>query len=239
MKDQLFQNPMPAGYQFEFNEEVAQVFDDMLERSIPLYHEMLRLTQEIVWRYAQPQTAVYDLGCSTGTLLSQLIPSCSVPVTWIGVDASTAVLQKAEQRLMPFLTSHSLKLVASDLLNFSFDNASVVILNYTLQFLPVHTRLEFLKKLWKALTPGGVLILSEKTQVISPEIQAFQSQSYDDFKRKNGYSDTEIIQKREALQSVLFPLSCEENKNFLENAGFSTIELLLKWQQFTTWLVLK
>jgi len=42
MKDKLFEKPIKK--QFEFDEDVASVFDDMLSRSVPHYEEMLKLT---------------------------------------------------------------------------------------------------------------------------------------------------------------------------------------------------
>ena len=163
-KDTLFKKST-APEKFEFNEPVARVFDDMLERSVPFYKECQQMVVDLSLHFSQKNSTVYDLGCSTGTLLRHLVKA--IPkvknIHFVGLDNSEAMLKKARGKLKDHL--NRCELVAADLeSDFELADASVVIMNYTLQFLPPKRRATMLKKIYRGLRPGGGLILIEKVR---------------------------------------------------------------------------
>jgi tRNA (cmo5U34)-methyltransferase len=126
-----------------------------------------------------------------------------------------------------------------DMTEVDFSNAEIVILNYTLQFLKVEKRGELLEKIYRSLPKGGCLLLSEKIKSPSSLMENCITDLYYDFKRRNGYSELEIAQKREALENVLCPLSPKEQVSLLEKIGFSECEMLFRWYNFASYLAVK
>lgn len=238
-KDELFRNAGKT-VKFEFNESVARVFDNMLERSVPFYKECQSMVVELTKDQVQPGTTVYDLGCSTGTLiknLTQAIPKKS-KVRFVGIDNSAPMLKKAKRKLK----SHQdrCELVEADLNEkFEITDASVIVMNYTLQFIPPKKRAAMLKRLHKALLPGGCLILIEKVRGENAELNDAFIDQYYRYKREHGYSRMEISKKREALENVLVPLKPSENVKLLGRAGFGTVDVFFKWFNFAGFLALK
>ena len=238
-KDDLF-TQTGSEEKFEFNEPVARVFDDMLERSVPMYRECLQSAVDWCARFVQPGTHVYDLGCSTGTLMKRLagrLPTDS-GVRLVGLDNSGPMLVKAREKLatspLPW------KLLEADLHgDFSLTNASVVIMNYTLQFIPPERRLEVVRKIHNGLNDGGLLILIEKVKSENSRFEKTCVAFHHEFKRNQGYSRLEIARKREALENVLTPWTVGENINLLMDAGFTSEELFFKWNNFAGFVALK
>jgi len=231
MKDKLFASDSSCE-KFEFNAEVAQVFDDMLDRSIPLYRECRDLAVQFCLRYVKPRTCIYDLGCSAGAFLEELtreIPS-GLPVEVVGVDNSKPMLERARKRL----EGKSVKLEEADLADksLSLKTASVVVLNYTLQFVPPAKRLHLIQKINSALTDEGRLIVIEKVKGEHSESDAVFIELYHQFKRKMGYSALEISRKRDALEDVLISWTLTENIELLHQAGFAKVEIFFKWNNF-------
>ena len=232
MKDELFSGS-GAPEKFEFDENVARVFDDMLERSIPHYRECQEMVVDWCTRFAREDSNLYDLGCSTGVLLSRVasaIPERS-RVRLIGVDNSTPMLDKARENLQSVKTPW--ELVHADLDgDFSLTNASVVVMNYTLQFIAPERRQLLLGKIFQGLEPGGCLLLTEKVLGDTPELDAAFVETHHQFKRERGYSELEISRKREALENVLTPLKLHENIALLKQAGFRNVDIFFKWNNF-------
>jgi len=238
-KDELFRKSGKTE-KFEFNESVARVFDNMLERSVPFYKECQSMVVELVKEHVQPDTSVYDLGCSTGTLikyLAQAIPKKS-KIRFVGIDNSAPMLKKAKRKLKDPIDR--CELVEADLNEkLEINNASVIVMNYTLQFIPPPNRAAMLQRLHKALLPGGCLILIEKVRGETADLDdAFVDQYYR-YKQEHGYSRMEIAKKREALEDVLVPLKPSENVKLLSRAGFGTVDVFFKWFNFAGFLALK
>ena len=225
---------------FKFNEQVADVFDDMLDRSVPFYNQVIEMAAEILGRSLLSDDTVYDLGCSTGTTLLYLARMLdSRDLKFIGVDNSKAMLDKALRKAQMFSMADRIVFREQDITRVDFSGAGGVILNYTLQFINPAVRLEFLRNIYHGLRGGGVLILSEK--VIS-EDNGFNDQfldSYHQYKKRRGYSELEIARKREALENVLIPLSSRENKDMLLQAGFSRVETFFQWFNFVSFVASK
>jgi tRNA (cmo5U34)-methyltransferase len=238
-RDTLFKKSRAPG-KFEFNEPVARVFDDMLERSIPFYKECQQMVIDLALHFAQKHSTVYDLGCSTGTLLRHLvkaIPSTQ-KIRFVGLDNSDAMLKKARGKLKGHLKRCDL--VEADLEeDFELTDASVVIMNYTLQFLPPRRRSAMLKKIYKGLRPGGGLILIEKVRGESDGLNDVFIDEYHAYKQSQGYSKLEIAKKREALEKVLTPLKPGKNRDLLAGAGFRQVDVFFKWFNFAGFLAIK
>ena len=233
-RDTLFDTKAPAE-KFEFNERVAEVFDDMLDRSVPFYKKVIEMTAEIMGGALQQGDAVYDLGCSTGTTLLHLARMMeSKRLRFIGVDNSKAMLNKALRKAEMFSMADRILFIEQDITRVDFSGAGGIILNYTLQFIKPAVRLEFLEKIYSALRPGGVLILSEKIGSQDREFNALFLDSYHRYKKRRGYSELEISNKREALENVLIPLSIRENMDMLKRAGFRRAETFFQWFNFVS-----
>ncbi len=233
-RDTLFDTKAPSE-KFEFNERVAEVFDDMLDRSVPFYKQVIEMTAEILGGSLHPGDAVYDLGCSTGTTLLHLARMLeSKGLRFSGVDNSKAMLDKALRKAEMFSMADRISFIEQDITRADFSGAGGIILNYTLQFIKPSVRLAFLKKIYSGLRPGGVLILSEKVVCPDNEFNAQFLDSYHQYKKRRGYSELEISNKREALENVLIPLSSRENMDMLDQAGFSRAETFFQWFNFVS-----
>ena len=225
---------------FAFNEQVAEVFDDMLDRSVPFYGAVIEAIAGLLKNYAPKGGTIYDLGCSTGGTLLELGRRLShMEMTLIGVDNSSAMLEKAEKKAEMFSKSKLITFLEADILTHDFSDADVIICNYILQFLRPMVRPDFIRKLYSSLPKGGILIISEKTishdRSLNREFIAMHHQ----YKRDRGYSELEIAAKREALENVLIPFSKTENIELLKNAGFSGIETFFQWFNFCSFIAIK
>ena len=239
MKDTLFKSEQ-VPEKFKFDEQVARVFDNMLSRSVPFYDEVQKMISGLVSDYYKPNTGIYDLGCSTGTTLINICNKISSPeMKIIGVDSSKPVISKAEEKIAAVGLQDKIELVCDDILNIPIKNASVVIMNYTLQFVPTEKRELLLTKIYDGLVSGGVLLLSEKTVESDSKTGDLFIEKYHDYKRENGYSDLEISKKREALEEVLIPYSVDEEFELLKSAGFESSSIFFKWFNFTSFLAIK
>ncbi|MDD3343790.1 MAG: carboxy-S-adenosyl-L-methionine synthase CmoA [Sulfurospirillaceae bacterium] len=234
-KDNVFTQPISK--QFEFDENVAVVFDDMLERSIPFYKEVIDLTCKIILIHVKEDARIIDLGCSTANTLLSLYAKSTKKYTLVGVDNATAMLHLAQQKIKAYGATIELK--NEDMLQTSLEGFDVVIANYMLQFIRPLERSTFVEKIYQGLNKNGLFIFSEKVVFADKELNKQMIDLYYDFKRSHGYSDFEIAQKREALENVLIPYSEDENKKMLKNAGFENIELLFKWGNFATFIAKK
>lgn len=232
---------------FEFNDRVARVFDDMASRSIPLYRDVIETSTYWCQRFYRPDTWVIDIGCSTGTQL-ELIRRVLRPAPAVfGVDRSEAMIERAREKLGGSEETEedlapdpgAVRLVAGDATAVEYPPASVVIVNYTLQFLPVSDRLRLLQALHAALVPGGLLVVSEKVRSETAEFQEVITHRYERFKQQQGYSEMEIARKKEALENVLVSLTHDQQVDALRRAGFRAVETILRWHPFETLVALK
>lgn len=236
MRDRLFTDPARAARPFIFDSAVTAVFDDMAVRSIPCYAELQHATRSLILEYATPDSTIYDVGCSTGTLLKLVAPDLrGRAISLVGIDSSPDMLHQAHIKLGE--DAAWVSLIQSDARCAMFSNARVVVMNYTLQFVPLQLRSQLLRSIAQALLPGGALVLSEKTCFNSPETQELYDSLYYAFKRRNGYSEEEIAAKRKALKGVLIPQTLERHQNTLREAGFRLPEIFLQGYQFVSMLV--
>ncbi|GGC45504.1 carboxy-S-adenosyl-L-methionine synthase [Parapedobacter defluvii] len=239
-KDNVFSEVIKKPSDFKFGATVASAFDDMVERSVPFYNEIQRMIIEQAAEFAVPGTNVYDLGCSTGTTFLNLDPYVDKDVHFVGIDDSKDMLEKCAAKLQEAKLSRKYELKNVDLHDhFEIENASVVILCLTMQFVRPIYREKLLKKIYDGLVPGGVLIISEKILAEDSLFNRNFIKYYYDYKRRNHYSELEISQKREALENVLIPYKLSENLKLLMEAGFSHTEVFFKWYNFSGFTAIK
>lgn len=234
--DTLFTKPITK--QFEFDADVAAVFDDMLSRSVPFYKESLSLTRRFALNALAQGGRVIDLGCSTASLLLEIERSIKdVKVELIGIDNSSAMISHAGKKCEAF--GSKIRLIEGDILEYPFGVTKVIICNYTLQFIRPMVREELIRKVFESLEEGGVFIFSEKVLSEDPKLNKELIDCYYDFKKEQGYSEYEIVQKREALENVLIPYTMNENIEMVKKSGFSTCDVLFRWANFATFIARK
>ena len=240
--DKVFAAPLARVDDFTFNKEVAAVFDDMVDRSVPFYQEIQRMVAELATDFAQPGTNIYDLGCSTCASFLQIdrIMPQEAGVRFVGVDDSTQMLDKARAKLAAVDFKRPFHLETADLnTGVEISNASVVMLVLTLQFIRPLYRERLIKSIWRGLGDNGCLIVVEKVLGENSTFNRLFIKHYYEMKRRNGYSELEISQKREALENVLVPYRLEENKELLRGAGFRHVDTFFKWYNFCGMIALK
>jgi tRNA (cmo5U34)-methyltransferase len=236
-RDTLFATPRAAVRPFAFDREVVDVFDDMIQRSVPLYRNLLEQSAQWIVETAQPGTAVVDLGCSTGALFAHAMPRLTdTAIAWHGVDASAPMVDRARAALADVPGDVHWHISAVEDWNWPTQKASVVVANYTLQFIDPARRLGILRQIRQALVPGGMLILSEKLIGETPQQTEFQIAHYHAYKRRVGYSELEIRQKDEALEGVLRPWKESHWQDALARAGFESPWVAFRWLAFTTFV---
>lgn len=240
VQDRLFDAPRPLESDFSFSREVATVFDDMVSRSVPFYTEMQRMVCELAGDFARPDTQLYDLGCSTATTLLMLDRFVAPEVSFVGVDNSAPMLEQARAKLGAQGVARKVELICADLHEGpQIENASVVTMVLTLQFLRPLFRHRVLKRIADGLQPGGCLLLVEKITPSDSTLNRLFIKHYYDMKRRNGYSEMEISRKREALENVLIPYRPEENRQMLLEAGFATVDEAFRWYNFCVLIAVK
>lgn len=239
VKDKIFREKQRI-IDFNFKKKTAAVFDDMLTRSVPFYEEIQRMTAEIALDFALPGTNLYDLGCSTGTTLITLDKIIPKDVSFVGVDYSQDMLDKAKEKFKKYKIKRPCKFICKDLnIGIPVVNASVVIFTLTLQFIRPLKRQKAIEDIAKGINKGGCLILVEKVLSLDSKLNRLFIDYYYDFKKRQGYSKLEIAQKREALENVLIPYRPEENRQLLLDNGFKECDVFFKWYNFCGMLAIK
>jgi len=239
-RDTIFADQRDMIVDFEFDENVASVFSDMIRRSVPGYGTLVTLIGLLAEQYVQSGTNVYDLGCSLGAATLSIHhrvrgKHCSI----ISVDNSDAMVQRCKANLPEDLGSASIDVICRDMLAVEIQNASVVVINLTMQFIDPDLRLQLLRGIYKGLQPGGALILSEKLCFDNTKEQDFQESMHFAFKKANAYSDLEISQKRSALENVLIPDSSQTHHERLAKAGFNSVYQWFQCFNFVSFIAIR
>ncbi len=226
---------------FSFNEQVVQVFPDMIKRSVPGYEKIIETIGIITKKCALEDSNLYDLGCSLGaaTLAMRRGLAHTTNCNIIAVDNSQAMINSCQQYLAAYKSQTPVNLICADICNIEIKNASVVVLNFTLQFLTPKNRLALLTKIYNGLLPNGVLILSEKFIFEDCACHQFLTELHLDFKRNRGYSELEISQKRSSLENVLIADTVDEHYERLRQAGFKHNNLWYQCFNFGSILSIK
>jgi tRNA (cmo5U34)-methyltransferase len=240
-RDRLFDRPRRPE-DFDFGRDTAVVFDDMLLRSVPFYEEQQRMIAELAADFAVPGTALYDLGCSTAASflrIGEALPK-GLDVRFVGVDSSAEMLARARAKLeqAEFGWPYELRLADLDR-SVEVASASVVLLVLTLQFVRPLQRERLIREVYEGMVDKGCLILVEKVLGERSTLNRLFIEHYYGMKRRNGYSDLEIAQKREALENVLVPYRLEENRELLHRQGFPDVDVFFKWYNFCGLIAIK
>lgn len=242
-KDQIFLRPDRRNSDFEFDSEVAEVFDDMLLRSVPFYAEQQRMINQIAKTFWIKGTHVYDLGCSTGNTLINLCREIDRPGQLFGYDNAPAMLERANLKIEKNGLADRIKVQFGDLNGNLGDlvlgNASLVIICWTLQFIRPPKRNQLIKWVYDGLVNDGALVVTEKILPNNCSLNRSFIDFYYDFKAANGYSNQEIVRKREALENVLVPYRIDENIDMLNRNGFEIVETFFQWYNFAGFLCVK
>ena len=232
-RDEIFRDSIKSISDFRFDSKVASVFDDMLVRSIPFYEEIQRMILEMVQDVAVDGTQIYDLGCSTGTTLLGIDHTLSKSVKLVGIDNSDAMLARCRDKFEKFGVTSEFELLNADLNNsFPIKNASVVIMILTLQFVRPLYREPLIRSIYAGLNQQGCLLIVEKVLGEDSVFNRLFIEYYYRMKKRQGYSEMEISQKREALENVLIPYKLMENRELILNAGFQCVDVFFKWYNF-------
>lgn len=239
-RDTIYATPQQQVADFRFDENVADVFTDMARRSIPGYETILKTLGELTQSYAQENTNLYDLGCSLGAASLAMrrniqVPGCKI----VAVDNSKAMLSRCQRHLDAYRSDTPVEYRCDDIMNIEFDDASIVTMNFTLQFLPPEQRPILLKRIYEALRPGGMLFLSEKFTAADPVANELLNNMYLDFKRQQGYSELEISQKRTALENVMRIDPLDSHIQRLQQAGFAAPQVWFQCFNFCSMVAVK
>jgi tRNA (cmo5U34)-methyltransferase len=237
--DNIFKEPKRAD-DFKFGKAVVSVFDDMVVRSVPFYLEIQRMMTEMARTFATPGSNIYDLGCSTGTTLINLDKVLPPDVSFVGIDESEEMLKKCLTNFEKEGVERNFLLQKGDLnQGIVIENASVVVMCLTLQFIRPLYREKLMKSIYDQMNPDSCFILIEKVLGDDSLFNRLFIEYYYDFKRRNNYNDMEIAQKREALENVLIPYKLPENRELLLNTGFRHVDTFFKWYNFSGMIAVK
>lgn len=239
-KDSIYATPHAAVQDFSFDATVAEVFPDMIQRSVPGYHTIIQTIGQLTARFAQPNSHYYDLGCSLGAaslaMRRQLTDSTSQV---IAIDNSQAMVERCRLHVQAFRSDVPIQVQLADIRDITVENAAVVVSNFTLQFIPKHDRDALVAKIFQGLKPGGVFILSEKFVQDDALTHELLIDLHHDFKRANGYSELEISQKRTALENVMRPDTLAEHQNRFQAAGFAHTTVWYQCFNFCSMVAIK
>ncbi len=230
-KDQVFLKVLEK--KFEFDDTVAAVFDDMLNRSVPYYQEVMDLIVNLILAREKDGLSILDLGTSTARLLLELHKRSNSTLRLRGVDNSLAMLERAKKKCQAF-GAKEIELIEGDLRDFIIEQEDIVVANYTLQFIRPIDRPKLVNRIYEGLNKDGEFYFSEKVVFSDRYLDKAMIDIYYDYKRKQGYSDYEISSKREALENVLIPFTIEENIRLCKEAGFTQVDTIFQWANFVT-----
>jgi tRNA (cmo5U34)-methyltransferase len=241
-KDQIYSKPLAQVGHFQFDDGVADVFPDMIARSVPGYGSMLAMIEQITEHHAVPHSQLYDLGCSLGAATDRIRRHAPASCQLHAVDSSTAMIARLKRRLADSSTSSPVcgtTLHEADIRDVELTNASVVVLNLTLQFLAPLQREPLLQSISDGMLPGGALLLSEKICFDDPDEQRLMTELHLDFKRAHGYSELEIAQKRTSLEETLIPETAAVHLDRLKSCGFSQVSVWFQCFNFASIIAIR
>lgn len=239
-KDNIYSAPLNQVGDFEFDDAVADVFPDMIRRSVPGYSSMLSMVSLCARQYAQPKTKLWDLGCSLGACTMLMHEQADADCNIVAVDLSSSMLQRLQATIQQQqISPKRVTLQEADIRDVRVENASFVCLNLTLQFLPPEERTAVVQNVCNGMNSGAALLLSEKVCFDDPGQQKLMTDLHHDFKRAHGYSDLEIAQKRTAIENRLVPETLQQHTDRLKHAGFETVSVWFQCFNFASLLAIK
>lgn len=234
-KDDIYSQYREKVADFVFDEKVVSVFDDMIRRSVPGYATVIAMSKVFAEHYAQENSNCYDLGCSLGaTTLAMRKGINKKNCRIVAVDNSPAMIERCRQMVDSDISDVPVEILLEDIANLKMQNASIVAMNFTLQFFAPDKRADLLGRIYNSMLPGGAMLLSEKIKFSADDEQDFQTDMYHHFKQLNGYTSLEVSQKRKALENVLVPDTIEQHFKRLKDAGFDKCYLWFRCFNFVS-----
>ena len=239
-KDQIYASNIQNLKEFKFDESVANVFDDMINRSVPGYQMVTKMSGLVTSIFATEGSNLYDLGCSIGTSILEIqkqpLPrDCKIKA----IDNSKAMLEKCQKAIANEKKLPAVEFECIDIEKVEIIDASIVLLNWTLQFIPTELREKIITNIFNGLLPGGVLLLSEKILIEDPILNRINIELHESFKKENGYSELEIARKRAALDSVLIPETLSTHRKRLLQSGFERCDIWFRYFNFASLIAIK
>jgi len=238
--DRIYAKPRDQIHNFVFDQEVADVFDDMIKRSVPGYSSIINMIGCLAEQFVVADSRCYDLGCSLGSTTLSMRDRINRPgVKIIAVDNSEAMINKCRSKISGSESGTTVELICDDIQNIKIEQASLVVLNFTLQFIDQDKRADLLQRIYDGLLKGGALVISEKIAFEDSREQAFQENLHYTFKKLNGYTDLEISQKRMALEKILVADTLGEHRDRLQSVGFDHTKVWFQCFNFASMIALK
>lgn len=233
--DHIYKDNAPTRGTFEFNDNVAEVFPDMLRRSIPGYAASIQAISSLASRYVVPGTQCYDLGCSLGAATIAMrqgifASGCRI----IAIDNAPAMVSRCKDNIAQDAGDTPVDVLEGDIRRMDIANASMVVMNYTLQFLPIDERQQMIQRVAEGTRPGGIFVLSEKVVDEDASVEALLVDLHHDFKRRQAYSELEISRKRAAIENVLIPETIATHRHRMLSAGFEHVGVWLRYFNFVS-----
>ena len=240
MKDTIYRSPDTPIKPFEFDQRVVDVFPDMIKRSVPGYPLTISMISVVADNFVQPDSTIYDLGCSLGAVTFAIQQGmnnkqCKI----IAVDNSEAMIESCRKATIDKKKDIDINFLLEDVVETEITNASVVVMNFTLQFIPLEMRQALVNKIYEGLLPGGIFILSEKIKFDDDGENHTMEQLHYHMKELNGYDELEIANKRNALEQVLIPETIDVHQQRLNNAGFDKLFVWLKCFNFVSLIAIR
>ena len=240
-RDTVYQNPLAELTDFSFDREVVSVFEDMINRSVPSYASIVHRLIYLAEKFGQDNSACYDLGCSLGasTLAMRKGLQQKENVQLFSIDASADMIKRAQQYIQKDPHPTPVTFLQEDIRSSKINNASMVVLNFTLQFLPPNDRDQLIQTIYAGMNAGACLVLSEKVRFDDNKVQDIITDLHHQFKREQGYSDLEIAQKRDAIENVMKLETQDQHIKRLQSSGFTQVT---QWHQnmaFCSFLAIK
>lgn len=239
-KDEIYRQAVETIEDFCFDQTVSAAFDDMVERSVPGYRTLIANIGPIAAHFLKPGGNAYDLGCSHGAASLAIFHALKeTKRKIIAVDNATAMIDACRNRIAAAGAEDWIETKTAKLQDVPIENAAVIVLNLTLQFIPIAERDDIIKQLYQGLNKGGACILTEKIELAEPTDDQLFRELHENFKRANLYSDLEISQKRKALENVLLRESLVAHEERLHQAGFRQVQVWFQCLSFVSILAIK
>ena len=239
-KDEIYRRPIRNIEDFTFDQSVSDVFDDMIDRSVPGYRTLIANLGPIAAHFLQPGTNCYDLGCSHGAAalsIFQSAPDDSIKI--IAIDNAPVMIEKCNQNIKQHNASSIIQTRTENVEDVSIENASFVLMNLTLQFVPIEQRKQVLDKIYHGLNKGGACIVTEKIIMEDSKTDELFQTLHENFKSANNYSALEISQKRKSLENVLLRESASSHEERLMESGFTFVRCWFQCLNFKSFLAIK
>ncbi len=221
---------------WSFGGDVPNNFDSHVSKSVPLYHEGHNLICDLSEYFVNNNSVIYDIGCSTGSLLNKLseIHSKKDNVSFLGIDVEVGMINYAKSRY-----SNNIQFINDDFININTEKSDLIIAYYTIQFVRPSIRQALINKIYETLNWGGAFIMFEKVRAADARFQDIMTGIYNDYKLRAGYSSDDILNKSRSLKGVLEPFSTQGNIDMLRRSGFADINSIQKYICFEGFLAIK